>query len=108
MPSCSDCGAPPRRRWPATTGASPRPGREVDRWVAAREALLAAAEAAQGEKPEVPKLAFPTAAGRERAIGDRSKAIVDDPFRLSQADYPICGANAFLHSVAERQPDVYI
>jgi hypothetical protein len=57
---------------------------------------------------DAPKLAFRSVAGNERAIGGRLKTIVDDPVNLDQRDYPICGANAFLHSVAVRQPEEYV
>src|SRR5262249_37473696 len=51
---------------------------------------------------------FKTADGKQDELADRLEAIVDYPMELNQADYAICGANTFLHSVCVYYPDTFV
>lgn len=54
------------------------------------------------------KYVFEGVAGKEAQFAESLRRIVHRPFELDQADYPICGANAFLHSVCIYAPDSYV
>jgi len=62
--------------------------RQVRDWLAATRSL------------DRPPVAFWAVNGNEQTIAAHLTSIVDDPFHLNHDDYPICGANAFLHSLA--------
>jgi hypothetical protein len=93
------------RRTFAELGAAQAP-RDDARIGAARGLVAEWRDASASRDP--PPIAFPAVKGNQGAIAARLISIVEEPFNLNQEDYPICGANAFLHSLAVRQPDVYV
>lgn len=83
-------------------------GRDPERIKKAKELTDAFRTSVEKKELDEQKLTFVSAQGHAQEIAKRLEDIVDKPFLLSQSQYPICGANAFLYTTAYETPDVFV
>lgn len=82
--------------------------RDPERIKKAKDLTRAFSTSVEKKELDEQSLTFVSAQGHAQEIVKRLDDIVDKPFLLSQSQYPICGANAFLYTTAYETPDVFV